>query len=1095
MTSTTKTSLSPAMRRLAIAVAIVVALLLLYTLAGFVALPRIVAHEAEKMSMQTLRRRLEIGRIAFNPFTLKAEIRDAKLFEPDGASTFATFDRLDADVSWLSLRKLAPVVQSLTLSAPSVRLVRGKDGRTNVDDIVKLIAEPPPAQKPAQFSLNNIVLDRGRVTLDDRAAGTTERVTDLRVGIPFISSLPADVNITVEPLLSAKVNGTPLHIQGKAKPFADPREAVIDLNLDALDLTRYLAYLPLDRAYKVPSATLSTRLTATFRQPKDAAPALALDGSATLSSLRIDAPGGKTLLKLPKLAVTLHDAQPFGKRLDVAALELDGLRADIVRGADGKIDLLGILPPAPAKTARRPSSPASSPTSSPASPLLAVGEITLRDAALRFADRQPGAPLQASLDGVDLGLRQLAVDTATAKTTIGEIASDRGALQVRRGKPEGAAKVNAAAAPAASTAPSATVHRIALKNWSVRVEDDTQAKPVAATVAPLSLSLQDVSTAPGATSRIDVDATVNKTGRLAANGTASLSPLKLDLAIDARRLDLLPVQPLFAEQMNLRLTQASLSAKGRVALSTGADGKLAGSYRGGASLDDIVAVDQVNGEEFLRWRTLAVDGIAAELAPMSLAIDDVALKDFFARVIIAPNGRINLQDITRGGGSGKKSLTTVAHGDPLAAAAQPGKVLDPVPDKAKAMPAPPKAKESPALPPIAVKRMRFEGGRVRFTDNFIQPNYSANLMNLHGAVNGLSSDPSSVARVDLRGEVNRAPLTVSGQVNPLRRDLLLDVKASVKGMELAPLSPYSGRYLGYGIKKGKLSFEVSYDITNRKLTARNNLVLEQLTLGDKVASPVATSLPVQFALSLLRDRNGVINVNVPISGSLDDPQFSVGGLVLKVIGNVIVKAVSKPFALLGSIFGHSDEALSWVGFEPGRPTLLPDAASKLEALAKALHDRPALTLEIAGHADLQAEREALKRAALERRVRHAKRKALQADGKPAPPGRVEVSPAEYPDLLKQVYRDADFPKPRNAIGLTRSLPVDEMEKLLLAHIEVGPEDAAGLANRRAQEAKDWLLKTGKVSADRLFIVSTTPDDDGEDGGTKKPAARVDFSLR
>ncbi|MGN6390124.1 MAG: DUF748 domain-containing protein [Burkholderiaceae bacterium] len=1093
MTSTTKTSLSPAMRRLAIAVSIVVALLLLYALAGFLALPRIVAHEAEKMSMQTLHRRLTIGAIAFNPFTLKAEIRDAKLFEPDGASTFATFDRLTADVSWLSLRKLAPVVQSLTLSAPSVHLVRDKDGRTNVDDIVRLIAEQPPAEKPAQFSLNNIVLDGGRIELDDRAAGTRERVTDLRLGIPFISSLPADVNITVEPLLSAMVNGTPLHIQGKAKPFADPREAVVDLNLDALDLTRYLAYLPLDRAYRVPSAKLTTRLTATFRQPKDAAPALALDGTATLSSLRIEGPGGKTLLKLPTLAVTLHDAQAFGKRLDVAGVELTGLQADLTRDADGRIDLLGILPSSPAAKTARAGKPAATTS------VLAVGDIKLRDAALRFADRQPGAPLQASLDGVDLDLRQLAVDTTTAKTTVGEIASNRGALQVQRGKPEGAAaKANAAAAPAPSSPSSdfsATVRRISLKNWSVRVEDDSQAKPIAATVAPLSLSLQDVSTAPGATSRIDLDATVNKTGRLAANGTASLSPLKLDLTIDARKLDLLPVQPLFAEQVNLRLTRASLSAKGRVALSAGTDGKLAGSYRGGASLDDIVAVDQVNGEEFLRWRTLAVDGIAAELAPMSLAIDDVALKDFFARVIIFPNGRINLQDITRGGGSGARSLTTVAHGDPLAAAAQPGKVLEPMPPKAKAKSAPSKAKENPALPPIAVKRMRFESGRVRFTDNFIQPNYSANLMDLRGTVSGLSSDPSSAARIDLHGEVNRAPLTVSGQVNPLRRDLLLDVKASVHGMELAPLSPYSGRYLGYGIKKGKLSFEVSYDIENRKLTARNNLVLEQLTLGDKVDSPVATNLPVQFALSLLRDRNGVINVNVPISGSLDDPQFSVGGIVLKVIGNVIVKAVSKPFALLGSIFGSGSETLSWVGFESGRPTLLPDAMPTLEALAKALHDRPALTLEIAGRADLQAERDALKRATLDRQVRQAKRKALQADGKPAPSGRIEVLPAEYPDLLKQVYRDADFPKPRNAIGLTKSLPVDEMEKLLLAHIDVGPEDAADLANRRAQEAKDWLLKTGKVPADRLFIVSTKPDDGGEDDGAKKPAARVDFSLR
>ena len=189
---------------------------------------------------------------------------------------------------------------------------------------------------------------------------------------------------------------------------------------------------------------------------------------------------------------------------------------------------------------------------------------------------------------------------------------------------------------------------------------------------------------------------------------------------------------------------------------------------------------------------------------------------------------------------------------------------------------PPPAQAARDIPPIKIKKLTLQGGHIRYTDNFITPNYTANLMKFGGVISDLSSEANSSANVNLKGQVNSAPLTVDGKINPLKGDLTMDIKAAVSGMELAPLSPYSGRYIGYGIEKGKLSFDVTYKVENRVLTAQNRLVLEQLTLGEKVESPTATTLPVSFALSLLRDRNGVIDINLPIGGSLDDPQFSVG---------------------------------------------------------------------------------------------------------------------------------------------------------------------------------------------------------------------------
>ena len=187
--------------------------------------------------------------------------------------------------------------------------------------------------------------------------------------------------------------------------------------------------------------------------------------------------------------------------------------------------------------------------------------------------------------------------------------------------------------------------------------------------------------------------------------------------------------------------------------------------------------------------------------------------------------------------------------------------------------------------------------------------------------------------MDVKGRVNGAPLVIAGSVNPLSERLSLDIRANVKGMELAQFSAYSGKYIGYGIDKGKLSFDVAYKVENDQLSAENALVLDQLTLGEKVDSESAVNLPVQLALSLLKDRNGVIDINLPIGGSLNDPEFSVGGIIFKVFVNLIQKAVTAPFSLLASIVGDTEE-LSWVAFDPGSYTLSESGQRKLETLGR-----------------------------------------------------------------------------------------------------------------------------------------------------------------
>jgi hypothetical protein len=354
-----------------------------------------------------------------------------------------------------------------------------------------------------------------------------------------------------------------------------------------------------------------------------------------------------------------------------------------------------------------------------------------------------------------------------------------------------------------------------------------------------------------------------------------------------------------------------------------------------------------------------------------------------------------------------------------------------------------------------------------------------------------------MADMELRGTyANSAPVTVAAKLNPLAAQAFLDLKADVKGVDLVSFSPYSGKYAGYNIEKGKLSLDIAYKLENRKLSAENRIFIDQLTFGSQVDSPDATKLPVNLAIALLKNNRGEINLNLPISGSLDDPQFSVGGLIVQVIVNLFVKAVTSPFALIGSMFGGGEE-LSNIEFGPGRTTLDAAAVKRLETLAKALTERDSLKLDITGRADPESDMEGIKQVGVERAVKGEKLKEqLKKGGEGVSLDAVEVDSAEYPVYLQRAYKEAKFPKPRNVIGMQKDLPVAEMEKLMLTNQPASDEEVRQLALRRAEVVQGWLVEQGKVPPERVFLLppKVGADEKGK-ADDKARASRVDFSLR
>jgi hypothetical protein len=312
-------------------------------------------------------------------------------------------------------------------------------------------------------------------------------------------------------------------------------------------------------------------------------------------------------------------------------------------------------------------------------------------------------------------------------------------------------------------------------------------------------------------------------------------------------------------------------------------------------------------------------------------------------------------------------------------------------------------------------------------------------------------------------------------------------------MELSPMTPYSGKFVGYTIEKGKLSFDLKYLINKRKLDSQNYIFLDQFTLGDRVESPKATKLPVKLAIALLKDRKGEIKLDIPVTGSLDDPKFSVWGIILKVLMNLIAKAATAPFSLLGALFGGGEE-LSYVEFDYGSTVIMEQNMKKIDTLVKALHDRPTLKLDIEGHVDLEKDKEGLIQYLFNKKIKAQKLNEMVKKGQPAVPvDDVKIEPPEYEKYLKMAYKEEKFPKPRNILGMAKDLPAPEMEKLMLTHSEIKEGDLRNLASQRAMKVKDAVLKSGQVEPERIFILE--PKSLGPEKKEKLKDSRVDFKLK
>jgi uncharacterized protein involved in outer membrane biogenesis len=564
-------------------------------------------------------------------------------------------------------------------------------------------------------------------------------------------------------------------------------------------------------------------------------------------------------------------------------------------------------------------------------------------------------------------------------------------------------------------------------------------------------------------------------GRYRVSGSVKPQPLAADLQVNISRLNAASLQSLIDVPLNVNISSALVSANGHARYRERRQTPVFG-YRGRLTLSRVRVQDKLSGEDFLRWKSLtahAIDIRMGESAP-SVSIGKLALDDFYARVIVNANGRLNLQDVVASPATAPVSVTQ----------AQTQAVPAPTPPLSAATPAAASTTTGPAAE-IQIGEIALAGGQLNYTDNFIKPNYTANITQLSGTVGAFGTTGGDPAALALQGQLDdNAPVDISGTINPLAPTASLDVKAKADGVELTHLSPYSGKYAGYPITKGRLTMDVHYLLDQGKLTADNHIFIDQLTFGDRMEGPGISHLPVKLAVALLKNSQGQIDVHVPVSGSLDDPHFSVGSLVWHAFVNLIGRAVTSPFRLLASAMGGKQQDLGYVEFAPGSADLDTQAKTRLAGIVKILQDKPSLKLDIIGRVDRKFDEGGLRKVMLQELVLGE----MPHDGGDAPPPKPGTE--SYDRYLKRAYKHAKFDKPRDFVGLTKSQPPDVMAKMLEDHVPVDDDAMRHLAERRADAVRRWLH--GKVDDERVFAVAPKLDSKGIDDTGK--TTRVDFGL-
>ena len=667
----------------------------------------------------------------------------------------------------------------------------------------------------------------------------------------------------------------------------------------------------------------------------------------------------------------------------------------------------------------------------------------------------------------------------------------------------GSAAAAPATAPAASgggtreSAWTLSVPDVSVAGFKVAAEDRGVSPAAQLTLSPLDVHVTGFKTSPGATLDVTVDSGVSPSGKIALRAQLPREAATVRAQLEAHDLPLTLLQPYLTQYTSMTLLKGTLGTK--LDIERGADGAVV--VGGTTAVHDLRTVDNQLKLDFIKWHELRVADLRYRSAPMSVRIGAMTALEPYLRMVIAPDRTLNITQVLKppgaAGGKRQPGAAATATDQPAQPSEQPSGSSAAVTD-ATARPAKPKRKSTapaPAVPaapltpfPVSIGAVTLVNGSANYSDLWIKPSFAIGIQSLGGRITGLSSDPRSRAKVQLNGKVDRyAPWQLTGEVNLLSAAFFTDLTMSFKDVDLTVVNPYSGHFVGYKIDKGKLSVDVHYKVEQRKLDAAQHFVIDQLELGDRVESPDAVHVPLKIAVALLKDRNGVIDLSLPMNGSLDDPKFRVGPILWQMFTNLLVKVAAAPFALLGHLFGGGNEHLNIIEFDGGSATLEKPAQDQLASIAKAMKERPQMKLDVPMVFADTIDRPALAASALRRELQA--RELTTRAGRKHPDTALDLAladPEKHFKLLLEEYQaelGKGKPLPPSVVAVqqakrTETPPYDQaisdLNAALIDHVQVADSDLEALGKQRAQAIQGMLVSGGEVETSRVFIVKTPP---------------------
>ena len=612
-------------------------------------------------------------------------------------------------------------------------------------------------------------------------------------------------------------------------------------------------------------------------------------------------------------------------------------------------------------------------------------------------------------------------------------------------------------APVAPSKPWAVLLKdVDLRDYRVHLADKEPKTPVALDVGPLNVKLKNFDSLNRSPFTLNLDTGVGKQGKLTASGDVNLSPVSARLKVTTKDIDLRIAQAYIDPFIRLELRSGMLGSD--LAVDLKSTEPLAFAVAGRAQVDQLHTLDTLKNRDFLKWQKLVLEDVKYQHGD-SLSLARVNLEKPYVRFMINDDRTTNIDDLLIPQPAGTTAAKSTA------------------------------SKEKPLG--IHIGAIAINDGSANFADFSLTPNFQTAVQQLNGLIGTIDSRNPKPAPVNIAGKVDRyAPVTIKGSVNPFDPMASLDIATSFKRVELTTLTPYSGKFAGYRIRKGRLNLDLHYLITNGQLKAENKLVVEQLQLGEKVDSPDAVDLPIKLAIALLKDTDGKISIELPISGDLNNPQFSVMPIIWQTVRNLVLRAAQAPFKFIGGLInGGGAEDLGTVSFAPGSSELSPEAQKALTTLAQALKERPALRLEIEGTAAQSSDGPLIAKDRLEREFQYTYYKILQRRGEkvPAKAGLLTVPESEKGPLLEGIYRTRlKQQPPAEWKDLSRDERAAKMTAALIDFWSKSEVLLRQLGQDRASSIKDYLVDKGGLADDRVYFIDATLGEAESDGRVISP---------